>query len=82
MAMDGQMESLLEYADKVSAGIGTKWAALDILDDGGQWRLLETSLLGRGLAKAVIIPSSGQSANGPACGMRYLTRWRRASGAI
>jgi hypothetical protein len=44
MAMDGKMESLLEYADKVASGIGTKWAALDILDDGGQWRLLETSL--------------------------------------
>lgn len=44
MSMDDKTESLLGYADKVADGIGTKWAALDILDDGGRWRLLETSL--------------------------------------
>lgn len=44
MVMTPQVESLFEYADRVFAHIGTKWCALDILQDGDEWKLLETSL--------------------------------------
>lgn len=44
MALDADMESLLDFADRFAAEAGTKWCALDILRDGDQWRLLETSL--------------------------------------
>ena len=43
MEMTPEIESLLEYADRVAADIDTLWCALDILKDGDQWRLLETS---------------------------------------
>ena len=40
-----ELESLLEYADRVFEVIGSKWCALDILKDvDGSWKLLETSL--------------------------------------
>lgn len=39
-----QMDSLLEYADRFFAEAGTKWCAIDVLQDGDGWRLLETSL--------------------------------------
>lgn len=43
--MSDELESLLEYADRVFAAIGSKWCALDILKDvDGSWKLLETSL--------------------------------------
>ena len=43
--MTQELESLLEYADRVLANIGSKWCALDILKDvDGSWKLLETSL--------------------------------------
>ena len=43
--MSDELESLLEYADRVFAAIGSKWCALDILRDvDGSWKLLETSL--------------------------------------
>ena len=46
--MSAELESLLAYADKVFADIGSKWCALDILKDERTpeqpWRLLETSL--------------------------------------
>jgi len=42
--MSEEVESLLEYSDKVFENIGTKWCALDILKDGEKWKLLETSL--------------------------------------
>jgi len=44
--MTAEVESLLGYADKVFADIGSKWCALDILKDerSNCWRLLETSL--------------------------------------
>lgn len=43
--MNDELESLLEYADRVFAAIGSKWCALDILKDvDGSWKLLETSL--------------------------------------
>jgi glutathione synthase/RimK-type ligase-like ATP-grasp enzyme len=44
MELDAETESLLEFADRVFEDIETKWCALDILKDGDQWRLLETSL--------------------------------------
>lgn len=43
MAMTDELESLLEYADRFFAHAGTKWCAIDVLKDGDQWRLLETS---------------------------------------
>ena len=44
-AMTDELESLLEYADRVLDAIGSKWCALDILKDvDGSWKLLETSL--------------------------------------
>ena len=39
-----ELESLLEYSDRFFAVAGTKWCALDILKDGDEWKLLETSL--------------------------------------
>lgn len=42
--MTPELESLLDYADRVFASIGSKWCALDILKDGSEWKLLETSL--------------------------------------
>jgi hypothetical protein len=44
MALDETVESLLEFADGVAEAIGSRWAALDILQEGDQWRMLETSL--------------------------------------
>jgi len=42
--MTAELESLLEYSDRFFAHAGTQWCALDVLRDGDQWRLLETSL--------------------------------------
>jgi glutathione synthase/RimK-type ligase-like ATP-grasp enzyme len=42
--MTPEVESLLEYANRVFAAIGSKWCALDILKDGDEWKLLESSL--------------------------------------
>lgn len=42
--MTDELESLLDYSDRFFAHAGTRWCALDILKDGDQWRLLETSL--------------------------------------
>jgi glutathione synthase/RimK-type ligase-like ATP-grasp enzyme len=42
--MTAELESLLEYADRLAAHIGTKWCALDILKDGNDWKFLESSL--------------------------------------
>jgi hypothetical protein len=42
--MTAEVESLLEYANLVFSAIGSKWCALDILKDGDEWRLIETSL--------------------------------------
>lgn len=44
MVMDDQIESLLAYSERVRAAISSRWVALDILQDGDDWRLLETSL--------------------------------------
>lgn len=56
--MTPEVESLFEYADRVFADIGSKWCALDILKDGNEWKLLETSL-------AWPWPSPGDCDNGP-----------------
>lgn len=44
MEMDEEVESVLEYADRFFAAAGTRWCAIDVLRDGDQWVLLETSL--------------------------------------
>ena len=42
--MTDELESLLDYADRFFAAADTHWCALDILRDGSEWKLLETSL--------------------------------------
>ena len=42
--MTPELESLLEYADRVAEALGTKWCALDILKDGDGWKFIESSL--------------------------------------
>lgn len=44
MKMTPEIESLLSYAEMVGKAIGTRWCAFDILRDGHDWKLLETSL--------------------------------------
>ena len=45
MKLNDQTRSLLDYANRVFADIGSKWCALDILQDrDGSWKTLETSL--------------------------------------
>jgi hypothetical protein len=42
--MTPELESLLEFSDRFFAHAKTKWCALDVLKDGNEWKLLETSL--------------------------------------
>jgi hypothetical protein len=42
--MTSELESLLEFSDRFFAHAKTKWCALDVLKDGNEWKLLETSL--------------------------------------
>jgi len=44
MEVTDEIASLLEYADQFFAHAETRWCALDILRDGEQWKILETSL--------------------------------------
>lgn len=44
MELDAETESLLEYADRFVEECGSKWLAIDVLKDGHEWKLLETSL--------------------------------------
>lgn len=44
MRMTDQADSLFEFCNRFAAHAGTKWCALDVLQDGDHWRLLETSL--------------------------------------
>lgn len=69
MKLDAETESLLEYAGKVAAEIGTRWCALDILRAGDRWLLLETSL-------AWPWPSPGDCMNAPFFGETTRT-WER-----
>lgn len=41
--MTDELESLLAFSDRFFAHAGTRWCAIDVLKDGDQWRLLETS---------------------------------------
>jgi hypothetical protein len=43
MQMTPEVESLFEYSDRFFEHAQTKWCAIDVLKDGDQWRLLETS---------------------------------------
>ena len=42
--LDDRLESLLRFANVIFEEIGTRWCALDILERGHEWVLLETSL--------------------------------------
>ena len=42
--MSPELESLLDFSDRFFAHAGTKWCAIDVLKDGSEWKLLETSL--------------------------------------
>lgn len=53
-----EIESLLDYADRFIEHCGSKWCALDILKDGADWKLIETSL-------AWPWPSPGRCNDGP-----------------
>ena len=44
MTVTPQLESLLDFSNKFLAAADTKWCAIDVLQDGDQWLLLETSL--------------------------------------
>lgn len=66
MRIDDEIESLLEWSDRVFDDIGSKWCALDVLKDGGEWKLLETSL-------AWPWPSPGTCNEGPI--FRSNHRW-------
>jgi len=55
--MTPELESLLDFSDRFFAHAGTKWCAIDVLRDGDDWRLLETSL-------AYPWPSPGDCNNG------------------
>lgn len=44
MTVTPQVESLLEFSNRFLAEADTKWCAIDVLQDGDEWRLLETSL--------------------------------------
>lgn len=44
MQMTAQVESLFEFCNRFATHAGTKWCALDVLQDGDDWKLLETSL--------------------------------------
>jgi hypothetical protein len=64
-------EPLLQYANEVFAAIGSKWCALDILQDtDGSWKMLETSL-------AWPWPSPGRCNEAPIFGSsrRWLQIW-------
>ena len=65
-----EIDSLLDYADRVFADIGTRWCALDVLKDGDRWTLLETSL-------AWPWPSPGRCNEGPIfrTSFRWIQMW-------
>lgn len=58
MELDDETESLLEFADRFFEAAGTRWCAIDVLQDGDTWALLETSL-------AFPWPSPGKCNEGP-----------------
>jgi hypothetical protein len=64
MAMTPQIESLFEYSNRFFAEAKTRWCAIDVLDDNGTWRLLETSL-------AWPWPSPGDCNSAPIFGSKH-----------
>jgi hypothetical protein len=66
MEMTPQIESLLEYSNRFFAEAGTKWCAIDVLFDNGEWKLLESSL-------AFPWPSPGKCNDAPIFGTKR--RW-------
>lgn len=70
MSITSQVESLLEFSNRFLAAAGTKWCAIDVLQDGDQWRLLETSL-------AWPWPSPGRCGDAPFFGTnrRWTQMW-------
>jgi biotin carboxylase len=71
MKLTAGNQRLLDYANEVLADIGTKWCALDILQDtDGTWKMLETSL-------AWPWPSPGKCNEAPIFGSsrRWLEIW-------
>ena len=44
MTMTPQVESLLEFSNLFFAMADTRWCAIDVLQDGDQWRFIESSL--------------------------------------
>lgn len=44
MRMDAKIESLFDFSNRFFAEAKTKWCAIDVLEDGDSWKLLETSL--------------------------------------
>jgi biotin carboxylase len=64
MTMTPQIESLFEYSNRFFAEAGTKWCAIDVLEDNGTWRLLESSL-------AWPWPSPGECNSGPIFGSKH-----------
>jgi hypothetical protein len=57
------VERMLEFANRFFAAAETKWCAIDLLRDGDEWRLLETSL-------AWPWPSPGRCNEAPIFGSR------------
>lgn len=43
-ALNDETESLLEFSDRFFNHAETQWCAIDVLKEGSEWRLLETSL--------------------------------------
>lgn len=44
MEMTPEIESLLDFSNQFFTAVNTKWCAIDVLKDGNQWKILETSL--------------------------------------
>lgn len=44
MELSEETQSLLEFSNQFFVAAETKWCAIDVLKDGNQWKLLETSL--------------------------------------
>lgn len=66
MQLTDEVQSLLDFSNQFFEEAGTKWCAVDVLKDGAQWRLLETSL-------AWPWPSPGRCNEAPIFGTRR--RW-------
>lgn len=68
MQMTDQIESLFEFSNRFFNHARTKWCAIDVLQDGDEWRLLETSL-------AWPYPSPGRCNDGTIFGSNRRRKW-------